>query len=389
MGTWMGLTLGVPMPFSSLTPSATLSTTNSQRISTTLTNQLVTRHTLTLILTAGKGTLAGFRLFPAKGPRTFGTSRKACKDRFVLAGCDHPATKGRFQPWIKVIPTGLESQHGTTLRVTSGEITAKGINPANEDYRADLKTDAGRIRGPSKVFKDAHHGNGRYGRGVRVVILTNAKLFRRERGRQLLHEIPLSEAIADFEAKPKAGERYGKVRDTLDDDPRNGWTTHDDPESSFREAIFVLRDPLTLKSNEELVWVMMHRSTLGDANVGKFALLTTTQAGQALRSLEPSPVEQFIELAPAQSEAIPPTLRKDLYQQFLAGDSLYQQEKRVYDQFASHHREMEAGHKIQKVMVLGERSEPRQAHVLCEACGIRKGSQWNPMCLRFSKGKDP
>ena len=25
----------------------------------------------------------------------------------------------------------------------------------------------------------------------------------------------------------------------------------------------------------------------------------------------------------------------------------------------------------------------------CEACGIRKGSQWNPMCLRFFKGKDP
>ena len=147
--------------------------------------------------------------------------------------------------------------------------------------------------------------------------------------------------------------------------------------SSLREAIR-FEDPLTLKSNEELVWVMMHRSTLGDANVGKFALLTTTQAGQALRSLEPSPVEQFIELAPAQSEAIPPTLRKDLYQQFLAGDSLYQQEKRVYDQFASHHREMEAGHKIQKVMVLGERSEPRQAHVLLRGVWDQKGQPVEP-----------
>lgn len=307
---------------------------------------------------------------------------KLAKDRFgpwLDAIIQQP--KERFQPWIKVIPTGLESQHGTTLESdVSGEITAKGINPYHEDYRVIWQPTQARITGVRlKVFKDAHHGNGRYGRGVSgEFILTNAKLFRRERGRQLLHEIPLSEAIADFEAKPKAGERYGKVRDTLDDDPRNGWTTHDDPESSFREAIFVLRDPLTLKSNEELVWVMMHRSTLGDANVGKFALLTTTQAGQALRSLEPSPVEQFIELAPAQSEAIPTSLRKDLYQQFLAGDSLYQQEKRVYDQFASHHREMEAGHKIQKVMVLGERSEPRQAHVLLRGVWDQKGQPVEP-----------
>ncbi len=80
-----------------------------------------------------------------------------------------------------------------------------------------------------EVFSDPGHTKGRYGRGVSgEFILTNVKLLLVKEGSQVLREIPLVKAIADFEAKPAGGEKYGKVKDTLDDDPRNGWSTRGD-----------------------------------------------------------------------------------------------------------------------------------------------------------------
>ena len=62
--------------------------------------------------------------------------------------------KQRFQPWIKVMPTGLESQHGTTLESDlSGEIVANGMNPYHEDYRVIWQPTQARITGIRlKVF---------------------------------------------------------------------------------------------------------------------------------------------------------------------------------------------------------------------------------------------
>ena len=84
-----------------------------------------------------------------------------------------------------------------------------------------------------EVFPHPSHTDGKFSRGsTGEFILTNIKLQAHLPGRSQVREIPISGAVADVEAKPvNGGPRYGLVKDTLDDDPRNGWTTrgHDAP----------------------------------------------------------------------------------------------------------------------------------------------------------------
>lgn len=294
-----------------------------------------------------------------------------------------------YSPWEMAHPGALESNHGTELRADDeGVIVATGPNPRHEDYRVIWQPSNRYLTGIRlEVFKDPSNGQGRYGRGAGgEFILTNAKLFKRRRGASLIHEIPIAHAIADFEAKPREGERYGVIAHTLDDDPRNGWTTHDDPEASSRKALFALKTPIRLGEDEELVWVMMHRSTLGDANVGKFQIATTQQPGEALQSLNPSALEQLASLKLDRPEDIDPMLKEGLLTQFLAGDDAYQQAKKDHDRYQDHFKEMEAGNQAQPVMVLAERSEPRQTHILIRGVWDKKGEPVDPGVPSMIKG---
>ena len=54
----------------------------------------------------------------------------------------------------------------------------------------------------------------------------------------------------------------------LDDDPRNGWSTRDHDPKQPRTAVFELEEPLTLGADEELIFEMRHRSTLGTPTSG-------------------------------------------------------------------------------------------------------------------------
>jgi hypothetical protein len=186
-----------------------------------------------------------------------------------------------FTAWRPLVPEQIESVEGTELVVSDENIiTANGPNPRQDDYHLQSKSIPNRITGIRlEVFSDAEHTNGRYGRGASgEFILTNVKLFVGRQGSQLVREIPFVKAIADFEAKPVGGERYGNVKDTLDDDPRNGWSTRGDKVSPSRVAVFALKEPLQLAEDESLTFVMMHRSTIGDANTGRFRVSISDQS---------------------------------------------------------------------------------------------------------------
>jgi hypothetical protein len=106
---------------------------------------------------------------------------------------------------------------------------------------------------------------------------------------------------------------------------------------AFIEAfllVFALAEPLEIAQDEELVFVMLHRSTLGDANIGRFRVSVTDQPGPAVRSLDPMPLEQLAAANLADPAEIDKELRGRLLEQFLSDHPAYQEAKAHYDRAA-------------------------------------------------------
>ncbi len=117
--------------------------------------------------------------------------------------------------------------------------------------------------------------------------------------------------VADFVPAGKGG--YGDVKGLLDDDPRNGWTTKGATEITPHYAVFALAEPLGMASDEELIIELRQRSTLGDANIGRFRVSATDQRGPAVTEVGPTPLEQL-----AQASEVEDKLEARLFEQFLA-----------------------------------------------------------------------
>jgi len=286
-----------------------------------------------------------------------------------------------FKAWHALQPTGIQSAEGTTFSTRAENILiAQGPNPRQDDYQIVAKPELDRITGIRlEVFPDSNLANGRYGRGKSgEFILTNVKLFTRKIGARLMHEVILDRAIADFEAKPEGGERYGKVKDTLDDDPRNGWTTHGDETARKHTAVFALKQALVMAPDEEMIFVMMHRSTIGDANTGTFRVSISNQPGEAVRSLDPMPMEVLAASLKNGEKDLEPQLTKRLRKQFLVDHQPYQKEKPRFDRVQSHYNEIKNAAKPQKVMVLADRKETRDTHVLVRGVWDQKGKIVEP-----------
>ncbi len=286
-----------------------------------------------------------------------------------------------FTGWHPLKPEQIESVEGSEFVINSGHIvTVKGPNPRQDDYHLQSKPSLSRVTGIRlEVFSDPSHTKGRYGRGVSgEFILTNVKLLLVKEGSQVLREIPLVKAIADFEAKPAGGEKYGKVKDTLDDDPRNGWSTRGDELSPSRIAVFALEEPLQLAEDESLDFVMMHRSTLGDANMGRFRVSISDQPGEAVRRFDPMPLAQLASIVNGEGGAVTLDLRRQLEQQFLEDHPSYQKEKVRFERMKAHFDELKQAIASQKVMVLGEREKTRETHVLVRGVWDNKGEVVQP-----------
>jgi hypothetical protein len=281
-----------------------------------------------------------------------------------------------FTAWRILRATALETAEGTKLsQAPDGTIEAGGPNPIQDDYRIIAPVASLAVTGIKlEVLPGGSNSEGRLSRGKSgEFLLTDVKLQVRKRGSSQLRDVAFRTAIADFEADTKTHDGYGKISDTLDDDPRNGWTTVGADPTQPHIGIYALAEPLVLAADEELIFEMRHRSTVGDANIGRFRISMTDQPGPAVESLEPAPLEQLSQVG----EALPETLRKRLFEQFLTGYAPYLAAKELLDRANRQYDEVKTANSV-SVMVLADRPKPRETNVLIRGVWDKKGDKVEP-----------
>jgi hypothetical protein len=336
-------------------------------------------------------------LVEARTPIATQAKQKATKEfeEWVVHQCQ--AVAHGFEPWHVISPSSVSSVEGTTLLLTSdGVVQASGRNPIQDDYRVIASIPIPRVTGLRlEVFAHGSHTDGKLSRGKSgEFILTDIKVQVRRRGYSQIRDIEVTSAVADVERKVKA-KQYGLIKDTLDDDPRNGWTTEGHSAFEHHTAVFELAEPLVLEPDEELIVVMLHRSTDGDANIGRFRWSVTDQRGACLRSLEPMPLQAlaaFMQTRAAANAAGPGNapesiadaaasfdslldekLRGRLLDQFLTDHAEYQRAKQQLDSAKKQFDEIKKAAQPVDVMVLSEMEQPRTSHVLDRGVWDKKG----------------
>ena len=290
---------------------------------------------------------------------------------------------GGFTAWRPLKAHSVHSVEGTRLAQDADAIvSASGPNPRQDDYHVSASVSAPRITGfRLEVFPHESHTGGKLTRGAKgEFILTDIKVMTRVKGGSQLRDIEVASAVADVERNVK-GRNYGRVKDTLDDDPRNGWTTEGHDAKKKHTAVFALAEPLSLESDEEIIFVLLHRSTIGDANIGRFRISVTDQPGDAVRSLKPMPMEELAAAGIAEPAGVPSKLRDRLFEQFLTDDLEWQLAKADHAAAESQRKEFERGAKDLNVMTLSERQKPRDTHVLIRGVWDAKGEKVVPGVL--------
>ncbi|NDB76142.1 MAG: DUF1553 domain-containing protein, partial [Verrucomicrobia bacterium] len=257
------------------------------------------------------------------------------------------------------------------IQEPDGVIQSSGPNPNHEDYRVIGPVKLARVTGLKlEVIPHASHTGGGLSRGKSgEFILTDIKVQVRRTGSSQLRDILVASAVADASAEQKGAREYGDIKGVLDDDPRNGWTTKGLDQKVPRTGVFALAEPLLLEADEELVFEMRHRSTLGDANIGRFRVSLTDQAGATVREVAVAPMEELAAVVRSNQSGgdhfnLNPKLRARLFEQFLADHAPYQTAKAALDRASRQLTEVKAAAQKLNVMVLAERKEPRTTHIL-------------------------
>lgn len=290
------------------------------------------------------------------------------------------SSNGVYQAWSPLTNVTLESTEGTELQqAADGTIQASGPNPNQDDYRVVARVPQSRVTGIRlQVLPSAAHTRGRYSRGRDGhFILTDIKVQVRQQGSSQVRDIAVSGAVADAADDPGKHQGYGDIRHVLDDDPRNGWSTRDSDPGQTRTAVFALAQPLSLADDEELVFELRHRSTLGDASIGRFIVSVTDEAGPAVTSLEKTPLEQLTAAGVRTASELPKDLKERLQAEFLADYTPYQLARSAQERAQTQFDEVRESRKVD-VMVLAERSEPRDTHVLLRGVWDKKGEIVTP-----------
>ncbi|MBL8819730.1 MAG: PSD1 domain-containing protein [Planctomyces sp.] len=285
----------------------------------------------------------------------------------------------RLVAWTNLPVAALESTEGTTLTADSEQIIqASGKNPVQDDYRVVIRPGNSRITGIRlEVFPHTSHTQGRFSRGrAGHFVLTDVKVQVREQGSSQVRDLLIDNAVADTSDDPAKYEGYGSIKHVLDDDPRNGWSIRDADQTKPHVAVFALAEPLLLHDTESLVFELRMRSTLGDANMGRFRVSVSDQAGSTVRSVEQAPIDRLREyLSSGASQAdLPDHLLQALREQFLADHEAYLTARRNLDLAARQKDEIASAQKVD-VMVLAERKDPRATHVLIRGVWDKPGTQ--------------
>lgn len=283
-----------------------------------------------------------------------------------------------YQEWRTIHPSRLESAEGTLLVPSpDGSVSASGPDPNQDDYRFFTRIPFKRLTGlklevlPSQLPAGPRLSRGKSGE----FILTDLKVQVRQAGKTEVRDIALKSAVADFSADKKANGGYGEVKDTLDDDPRNGWSTKGSPQTQTHTAVFALADPLELEADEELVVELRQRSTLGDANIGCFRLLATDEPGETIRSLKPGALQELAGAGLSETAQMGEPLRKRLLERFLEEYPPHVKARAALAKANDQRNEAKTASAPLKVMVLEERKEPRDTFVLLRGVWDKHGDK--------------
>ena len=201
-------------------------------------------------------------------------------------------------------------------------------------------------------------------------LLTNVDVSVRRQGRRSLSKVALARASADHEFIQR-GQTYGRVRDVLDDDPRNGWWTRGRPVIEARSALLTLAEPLHLGAKDVLVVALRQRSLRGFATPRRFVVEWCSELGPASRRLGYTPRERLARRGRA--EALDRGERAALLDEFLAADERVQAASKRRDRARRRRNRYGRAARPQKVMVLRERKQPRPTHVLLAGVWNKKG----------------
>ena len=290
-----------------------------------------------------------------------------------------------YTAWKPARPQSVKSVEGTEFVIGEDAVVqTTGPNPNQDDYH--LIVEASDLSVPItgwklEVFPHTGHTDGKLSRGKSgEFILTNVKILVKRKGHTQVRDLEMSGAIADFEKEAKS-RNYGLVKDTLDDDPRNGWTTESGDPKKSHAAVFELKEPLVLESDEELVFSLLHRSTGGDANIGRFRISTTSEAGETVRSLSTSPLEEIVAARNGGKKEVDDALRERLFAQFLIVDHEYRTALGKLNEANRQIAEIKKSEGKTKVMVLAERPKSRDTHILERGVWDAKGAVVQPGVL--------
>lgn len=276
-----------------------------------------------------------------------------------------------FKAW-HVLRGRVESQEGTVLTPhKDGSVLASGPSLKQDDYRLITEVDLPRLTG-LKLEVIPENGVLSPGKSGEF-ILTDIKVQVRRRGSSQIRDIGVAGAVADFEGGKSKTREYGAVAGTLDDDPRNGWTTKGGPKDKPHTALFALKEPLVLEKDEELIFELRHRSTDGDANIARFRLSATDQPGPAVHEIGAAPLEQLAAVSDVDDK-----LRGRLFAQFLEDHAPYQVARESLGRATSQLKEVTAAAGKLNVMVLAERKAARETHVLVRGVWDKKGDKVTP-----------
>lgn len=293
----------------------------------------------------------------------------------------HRASDPTYQAW-QVLEPRSSSCATAGAQITpgaNGVIERSGASASQEEYVIDLDpADLDRVTGLELEIlasKESPPGFGPLGEfiltGVSLQIL---------RGDQRI-DIALEGATATEEGGGVV-DKYGPVKDALDDDPRTGWRVGsvdlkgEDGGWKSTRARFDLGEVIDLIPGDQLQWRLLFRSQVESAYPARLRVRATREGGAVPREWGVSAQEELSRLVAANVpvEEVPQELRERLREQFLEGSPEWvdasHRRSRLGAQLSAAKRAAEE----LKVTVLRERTEQRTTYILERGAWDKKGA---------------
>jgi len=302
-------------------------------------------------------------------------------DPWLEKGVQEIAERGEHHSWHEFPSDRLRTTSLQTdlTQTDEGVFQVEGSNPRHDDYSMVIRPTLSRVTGLRlTVLPSLLHPQG----GLSLAedgkfYLTNLKISLLKSGQVQAQEIEVASAVADVGGDGTGKEKYGPVKFVLDDDPRTGWVGDGKESHPSRTAQFAFRKPLGMESGDELTIELRHRSLRGQSNIRRFRLEFTDERGPLLKNFGPSPSEQLAVLGRGVDQLEPP-LRKQLLQQFQADDQGLAVARKAVRSAQNRQKVYTAASGELNIMILKERAEPRETHVLLRGVWDQKGDVVEP-----------